>query len=335
MTDERHDDIDSQATTSTALEMRRPDVPVNLDELAAQKAGAIEIIEARAQVLTTLRKAAISATSPEDWLLFKAPDEQGGQVVAYLQDCGADRVRDLYGIEVFNVGRPERVMTNDPLVFHYLIRGSGRCKLTRQVLVDVEGGRSSTDDFCKGKTGVDLELAVRKAARANLDGAITRELAGLKSVPLSELEEVWTNTRKKTANCRRGRGFGTRDERLGAAAVNAPDVDPPKCPHCGATGVYRPAKGTRGAFYGCPQYGKHPDKKFIVDAGEWASKHPKANGLSPANAAGFTGEPTGPASGHTGGDPFANTRPQGKVTPPSADEVFGNKNHTREPGEEG
>jgi hypothetical protein len=311
MNDEPTDETTTAA--ATALELRRPDVPVDLNELAAQKGEALEIIEARAQVLATLRKAAISATSPEDWLLFKAPAEHGGQVVAYLQDCGADRVRDLYGIEIYNVSRPERVMTNDPGVFHYLIRGSGRCKLTRQVVVDIEGGRSSTDDFCKGKTGVDLELVVRKAARANLDGSITRELAGLKSVPVAELADVWANTRKKIEQCRRGRGFGTRDERLGA--VDRPDADlkPPTCALCGKAMELR--KGSRGYFYSCPDYKAHGKESRTVDLEDWR-KHVQA-GTAPAPSP----KPAKAAD---------------RVTPPSADEVFGNnKTRDREPGEEG
>jgi hypothetical protein len=267
-------DPDPDDTLPTAaIALRHPGIPVTLSELAALKGEAIEVIEARVQVLETLRRAAIRATSPEDWLLFKAPEEQGGQVVGYLQDCGADRVRDLYGIEVFNVSKPEKVVGNDPAVFHYLVMGSGRCKLTRQTVELMEGGRSSTDDFCKGKTGADLELAVRKAARANLDGGITRELAGMKSVPMNELAEAWVGTKKSTEACRRGRGFGTRDERVGGRSEKAPDIDPPVCPHCQTPGQYRPAKGNRGAFYGCPNYTKHADKKWIVDAARWAADH--------------------------------------------------------------
>jgi len=310
------DVIDTDTEPSdTALQLRRPDIPVTLSELAALKGEAIEVIEARVLVLETLRKAAIRATSPEDWLLFKSPEEQGGQIVGYLQDCGADRVRDLYGIEVFGISKPEKIVGNDPAVFHYIVTGSGRCKLTRQVLEEVEGGRSSTDDFCKGKTGADLELAVRKAARANLDGGITRELAGMKSVPIADLEHAWVGTSKKIENCRRGRGFGTRDERLGGASAKAPDVEPPVCPHCGSKGVYRPAKDNRGAFFGCPQYGKHPQQKFIVDADKWVAQHQmKAAGTAP------------PANGQA---------PAGKTTPPTADEVFGGQRRDREPGEEG
>jgi hypothetical protein len=280
---------------ATALARRRPDIPVTLSELAAMKGEAIEVIEARVLVLETLRKAAIRATSPEDWVLFKAPEEHGGQIVGYLQDAGADRVRDLYGIEVYDISKPEKIVGNDPTVFHYLVSGSGRCKLTRQVVEQIEGGRSSTDDFCKGKVGAELELLVRKAARANLDGNVTRELAGMKAVPADDLKLAWVGTNKRLEACRRGRGFGSASERLGATRESDPDVPPPVCPHCGTTGKYRPAKGTRGAFYGCPNYEKHADRKWIVDAAKWLSEQARA-----------------PATG---------------------DEVFGGK--SREPGQEG
>lgn len=304
------DVLDPDAPAPSKLAMRRPDTPVTLSELAALKGEALEVIEARVQVLETLRKAAIRATSPEDWLLFKSPEEDGGQVVGYLQDAGADRVRDLYGIEIYDVSKPEKIAGNDPNVFHYLITGSGRCKLTRQVIEHVEGGRSSTDDFCKDKRGADLELAVRKAARANLDGGITRELAGMKSVPLAELEAVWAGTSKKVENCRRGRGFGTRAERVGGASAKAPDVAPPVCAACGTTGVYRPAKNDRPAFYGCPKYETHKDRKWTVVAAKWVAQQ-QAKAATPA--------------------PERSAQPAGKVTPPTAAEVFGG----REPGQEG
>jgi len=313
----------------TALELRRPDVPATLNDLAARKGEAIEIIEARALVLKTLRLAAIRATSPEDWLLFKAPDEQGGQIVAYLQDCGADRVRDLYGIEIFDISKPEKVQGQDAGVFHYLISGSGRCKLTRQILENVEGGRSSTDDFCRGKTGVELELAVRKAARANLDGNITRELAGLKSVPFEELVEGWKGTTKNPERCRKGRGFGTASERLGARKETAPDVDPPTCPHCPPVNgapvklKYREAKGNRAAFFGCPNFEKHPQQRVIVDAAGWIEQQKKSGA-----AATETSPAAAPAK-------KTDSAPPQKATgrPPSQEEIFGRS--TREPGEDG
>jgi len=294
-TDTIDHDPEPDILPADALALRRPDTPVTLSELAARKGEAIEIIEARVQILETLRKAALRATSPEDWLLFKAPEEAGGQIVGYLQDSGCERVRDLSGIEIFNVGTMEKVATNDPKVFHYLISGDGRRKLTGQTIEAVEGGRSSTDDFCKDKTGADLELAVRKAARANLDGRVVRELAGLSNVPLEEIKEAWSGTTKTIDRCRRGRGFGSRSERLGANSERAPDVEAPVCPHCKSKGVYRPAKGDRKAFYGCANWEKHKDKKFFVDADEWVKQQqlqkPPAAAVAPTASGGDAKEP--------------------------------------------
>jgi hypothetical protein len=290
LTDEQTD----TPTTRAALELRRPDVPASLDELAVYKSEAVEIMEARGRVLATARTIMIRATFPTDYTLYKKPT---GQVTAYLDDNGGDRVRDVLGIEIFDVSTPERITTNDPAVFHYVVTGSGRCKFTGQIIERVEGWRSSTDDVCKGKSGGELEKLVRKSARANLDGSITRTLSGLQNIPLAELETVWAaqTTTKRIADIPLGRGFGS----FGQSPGNAPDVDPPICPHCKTPGVYRPAKGERPPFYGCPKYASHPQKKWFVDAAEWIEKQSK---LTPAQAAGFTGVPT---------------------TPPSAEEIFG------------
>jgi len=270
---------------STTLALRHPGVPTTINDLAALKGEAVAIIEAREQVLATLRKAAIRATSPEDWLLFKSPD---GRVTAYLQDCGADRVRDLYGIEIFGVERPEKVNGSTPDEFHYLLRGSGRCKITGQVLLDVEGGRSSKDDFCRGKTGTDLELAVRKAARANLDGNLTRELAGLKSLPVDVIAEVWTGTNKRVEHCRQGRGFGTKAQRAGADVREAgqPQVDAPFCDICGSKAQFVKAGVTKEgreyeAFWTCPRRDNHKEQQWTVKAAKW-EEDLKARASKPA-----------------------------------------------------
>jgi len=313
-TDAQTSPVEHEAQETIAL--RRPDVPVTLAELAARKGEAIEILEARIEILRMLHKAALRAIAPEDVLLFKSPDEQGGQITGYLQDCGAERVRDFFGIEIFGVSAPEKILTNDPAVFHYIIRGSGRCKLTRQTIEAVEGGRSSTDDFCKDKKGAELELAVRKAARANLDGRIVRELAGLSNISAEDLRQAWEGTSKKLEQCRRGRGFGTRSERLGATSEKAPDVDPPVCAHCGTTGVYRPATDKRRAFYGCPKWDSHKDKKFIVDAEKWVADQAKR---APAESGGTPADRQGP--------------PERSDPPITADQVFVKRD--RDPGEEG
>lgn len=305
------DEEPTPETPAAPLALRHPATPATINELAAYKGEALEIIDARVQVITTLRMASLRATHPEDWVLFKSPEEHGGQVVGYLQDAGADRVRDLWGIEVYGVSKPEKVAGDDRGVFHYIISGSGRCKTTGQIIEAIEGGRSSTDDFARGKAGIELDLLIRKAARANLDGNITRELAGMKSVPVAELEAAWKGTTKRIDGCRLGRGFGTRDERIGGRREDVPDVDPPKCAVCGEVGAYRPAKGNRGAFYGCPQYQKHANRKWTVDAAEWLKQQQKATAPAPAAA--------------------PKTDPKATTPPMQAGEIPFN----REPGEDG
>jgi hypothetical protein len=274
-TDPTAPDLDGEETAApTALALRDPRVPVTLSDLAALRGAAIEVLDARVLILETARKRAIRMTHPEDWVLFKSPDER---VTAYLQDAGCDRVRDILGVEIFGLSVPEKIPSADGGSFTYIIRGDGRSRLTLQVVEAMEGGRSSGDDFCKGKTGADLELTVRKAARANLDGNITRELTGLKSIPIAELMGAWLGTTKSVEHCRKGRGFGTQNERHGGTRESDPDVEAPTCPHCPPVNgqavrlKYRPAKGDRKAFYGCQNFEKHADKKVIIDAAKWVS----------------------------------------------------------------
>jgi hypothetical protein len=290
-----------------ALELRRPSVPTTLNDLAALKGEGIEIIEARQTILETARRAAIRMTTESDWVLYKAPD---GQITGYLQDCGADRVRDLLGIEIHSVSEPLKVQGDQPGVFHYLIRGSGRCKMTRQELEEIEGGRSSGDDFCKNKAGVELELAVRKAARANLDGNITRELAGLKSVQVEEIAAAWEGTKKKVERCHKGRGFGSGVERHGGQNENVPDIEPPRCAHCNTPGVFKSSND--GGYYYCPNFKAHQQKRWNINAKKWAEDHAAANKAPSASAAGTT-----PDTGR-------------REAPMTADEIF-----SRTPGSEG
>jgi hypothetical protein len=315
MTTDADADLLPDDTPSTAVALRSPTVPLTLSDLAALKGEALEVIEARVQVIATLRRSSIRATAPEDWVKYKPED---GRVTCYLQDCGADRVRDLWGIEIFNISKPEKVVGQDAGVFTYLITGSGQCKLTRQTVEAMEGGRSSTDDFCKGKTGVDLELTVRKAARANLDGNITRELAGMKSVPEDELKAAWVGTSKSTDHCREGRGYGTRAERQGLS--KAPDVAPPVCPHCNTKAAFRQGRDNKPDWYGCPNWEKHKDQRFWVNAAQWVAEQ-KAKAAQP--------------------EPKPAPKPEPKPAPPQpkpkeplkelhADDIFG-----REPGQEG
>jgi hypothetical protein len=307
------------------LELRRPDVPVTLDGLAALKDTAIEILTTRNTLWDTAWLAALRRTTPSDWVLFKAREEDGGQIVGYLEDAGCDRVRPVMGIGITDVSDPVKIINgNDPTDFHYLQSANGFCRLTGERVFKIEGARSSKDDYAKDKVGTALDVAVRKACRANTDGCVVREF-GFKSVAIEEIARAWAGTPKSVDQCRRGRGFGSHAERLGGRSERAPDIDPPICPFCKSKGVYRAAKGDRKAFYGCPKYGTHPDQKFIIDAAKWEQEQAqKAKAISTAPGSGIT--QNGTQSERMRGTPPA------KTTPPSAEEVFGKVE--RQPGDE-
>ena len=228
--------VDGEVIENDVQALIHPAAPATLEQIAALGDGAKEIIRARIQVIQTIRKASIQTTMPEDWLLFHAVDRRTGQerTTAYLQDAGCDRVAPLWGIEVFGIEKPERIMANDGTAnFMYLIRGSGRCSITGQTVEQMEGGRSSSDDFCKGETGTALELKVRKAARANLDGNIVRELTGLKSVPLNELQAAWEGSSKDWNRCVKARGYGSGKPEAAGNVASVSTGPVPDCPVCG------------------------------------------------------------------------------------------------------
>jgi len=273
---------------STQLVLRNPQVPVTIDQLAALKvAGALEVLDARVLVLEIARKKAIRMTHPPDWVLFRTPD---GVETGYLQDAGCDRIRDILGIEVFNVSKTERIASADGQSFVCVVRGDGRSRLTLQTVVEMVGGRSSDEEYAKGKTGAALELSIEKAARANLDGGITRELAGLRNVPIEELRAAWEGTAKRVEQCRKGRGYGSGNQRYGQAVDDLDNVPAPTCTICkGADGKPLPLtlrRNSKTPFWGCSNYSKHAnDRSMNKDAAAWAAEHrPAASAAAPTFA---------------------------------------------------
>jgi hypothetical protein len=251
-----------------SLELRRPNVPTTINELAAleDKKGTA-IIERRVEIFNTLRVASIRLTFPHDWTLFKTPE---GQVYGFLDDAGCDRIKKLWGIQVHNLGpnpqpRPAAKITGENGEFAYRITGDGVCGMTGESVFDMEGVRYSTEPYAQQKPeGIQRDVAVERAARANLDGGIVRELAGVKSVPIEELQAAWGGTWKKIEACNKGRGFGSANERAGGKGKSEVDqVDIPTCPHCQTKLVFRP--NGNPPFWGCSTFEKHRDKKVIIN----------------------------------------------------------------------
>jgi hypothetical protein len=313
MNDEQHDDDfdDDDAPTIAADEQlervgsRTLATPITITDLAP-RGDADDIMLRRGRLMDTARRIMVAATFPPDYVANRDPD---GRVTLYLQTKGAHRLVDILGIETFNLEKPERISTSDPQIFYYIQRGSARARLTGRVIEGLEGGRSSAD-FVKEKSGIDLEMHVRKCAWTNLVGRAARILAGLEGIPVEFVDEVWKDTTKRTAQCVRGKGFGTRDERQGGRVAPDAGIDPPICRLC--KGAMQLRHGQKGDFYSCPKWKDHGKDAYTVDASKWITDHPPK--LTPSQAAGFTGAPT---------------------TPPPVGEVFNdNKRREREPGDE-
>ena len=243
------------------------DLPaVTLESLAQLRPG--DYLQNLGDLTQALRKVSIMQTEPEDWVLFRRPGQDGeeGRVTAYLQDAGCQRIMGMWKIEVMpSQGRMdferEQIAIEGTEDFAWVTRGNGICKLWAepQTLYNIEGVRRSDEDFVKYKKGIQKSIEVRKASFANLNGSIVRRLTGLGGVAVRLLDEVWKleGRGKTSANCARGKGYGTQAERLGEAR----DVeygDPPKCPTCQRKMVLR--HGKKGPFWGCPGYPKCEQK---------------------------------------------------------------------------
>lgn len=259
---------------ATSLDRRRPAAPVTLTDLADRKDDGLAIIEAKNTILTTLRRSSLALTNPQDWVLFRDPD---GNVTGFLQDRGCDRVAPMWGIDIGDDISYERIHSPEDNTFAWVCKGSGRCRVTGQAVHAMEGTRYSTEQFVSGLKPIEKEVRVKQAARANLDGGIVRELAGLKSVPEQELAEAWKGSWKKTSMCAKGKGFGSRQEREGGRQVaEKPNVPTPICDECQGPMQYVSGGEKDGrkweAYWKCPVY-------------RWDSQAKKGNGHSRMSAA--------------------------------------------------
>ncbi len=231
-----------------------PSGELTLNSLAVREKGAGGLIAtAKHDVLKVFREKSIAMTYPEDWILFKRPDEAGGQITGFLSDAGCKRVSPLWGYSItpeggaqnFNV---EKIDVGEDYLI--VVRADAVNHTTGDSLRGVEGCRGSDEDFVKNVSGTRKLSYVRKAAFRNLYGNIIRQLGGLDSTPLSELQRVWGPLGRKWQNCPKGRGFGGAAARYGDAGE---EVTGPKCPKCGGgMKLIKPKEGQKwSAFWGC------------------------------------------------------------------------------------
>jgi len=250
-----------------AMTVRPPRAATTIAQLAEREDGLL-IVERAVQTVTTLRRASIMMTNPDDWTLYRSPE---GRITAYLESLAAWNLRPLWGVSTVRAEKPYQI-THEDGTFVWCIDGDGYCARTDVDILNVTAACYSNEDFLIHRKlhPVKLEIEMKRTARQRLEGIFVREGAGLKRIPTEELDDVWKGTWKRSALCPKGRGFGSADERIGGASKSGIDpADIPNCPACAKSGItvkllFRPGKGDRESFLGCPNYSKHPNDKVII-----------------------------------------------------------------------
>lgn len=161
-------------------------VPTPLEvELDSQKA--IARISAIAHVIDGCAKVSIQRTNPKDWVKM-------GESF-YLQASGAQKIRPIWGI--YYRDRQVTKESNADGSYSYIVTGKVGSKVLDQlygeVVIEIDGGRNSSDAFfTKGKREPD-PMDIRKASLANWEARAVTALLGLKNMSAEDLKNNGVN----------------------------------------------------------------------------------------------------------------------------------------------
>lgn len=160
-------------------------------ELDSQKA--IARISSIAQVIDGCVKVSIQRTNPQDWVRNSRFDRASGKRLEsfYLQASGAQKIRPIWGI--YYRDRHVTKEVNPDGTYSFIVTGSIGSKVLDQlygeVVIEIDGGRSSNDAFFTGRDGMREpdSMDVRKASLANWEARAVTALLGLKNLTAADL----------------------------------------------------------------------------------------------------------------------------------------------------
>jgi len=147
---------------------------------------ALEAFEQRESLFKKVLAAAISSTSPKDWV------DQDGK--PYLQASGAERVSMRFGVQIFGVTQ-ERQNFSDAKGDYYIFVTKGSASFGQASAIETMGTCSSRDKFfgrAKGQLraveDVDMANIMKKSYTNFTVNAITR-LLGIRALTWDELAQ--------------------------------------------------------------------------------------------------------------------------------------------------
>ena len=217
--------VDIEEVAEEVALMRRAPRAMTLDQIAVRDPkSAVAIITNRINAIQAIWTAAVAATEPGDWTLFK---DKEGTIVGLLRKSGCVKVRKYFGISIINI-RPMNERTKAAEVEIYKsesgrcygqIFGDAYCSITGETWPDIRGVRSMNEKFI-GRDDNEADFA--ESCRTALENKGVRIAAAMVNVPLDRIAEAKGMTPAAfMARANRGAGFGTASEREAERAAAA------------------------------------------------------------------------------------------------------------------
>jgi len=183
------------------------------------------VLEARAELIKTIREIAVKQTAPEDWTLYRARD---GSVLGVPTAAACMKIRRWAGVSIANHrgmnGEPSptvREAKNDKKESIVVIEGFADGLCGRDTMPGIYFSVRSDDQFI-GRAGADTprkggprQEDLMSCWRTGIDSKVVRCMTGLTKVSEIELKALGI----ETARCVKGSGFGTAQERAAGSVA--------------------------------------------------------------------------------------------------------------------
>ncbi|HKQ97124.1 MAG TPA: hypothetical protein VJV75_04545 [Candidatus Polarisedimenticolia bacterium] len=184
------------------------------------------VLEARAELIKTIREIAIKQTAPEDWTLYKARD---GSVLGVPTAAACLKIRRWAGVSIFNhrgldgAEMPAlREAKNTKGENILIIEGLADGQSGRDLMPGIYFSIRSDDDFVGRATvannprrGGPRQEDLMSCWRTGIDAKVVRAMTGTTKVSAVELVALGIDV----ARCVKGSGFGNAQERAAGSVA--------------------------------------------------------------------------------------------------------------------
>jgi len=183
------------------------------------------VLEARAELISTIRSIAIKQTAPEDWTLYKARD---GSILGVPTAAAAMKIRRWAGVSIMNhrgmAGEPSptvREAKNAKEEKIIVIEGFADGICGRDLMPGIYFSVRSDDQFI-GRAGADTlrkggprQEDLMSCWRTGIDSKVVRCMTGTTKVSALELTTHGIDTNR----CVKGSGFGNAQDRAAGSVA--------------------------------------------------------------------------------------------------------------------